>query len=43
MLIISKQLLSGFQRKSQKTPKREIERAERLMKKYYMEKQEYEN
>ena len=36
-------LLSGFQKKSQKTPKSEIDRAERLMKEYYMEKQEYEN
>ena len=31
-------LLNGFQKKTQKTPKKEIERAERLMKKYYQEK-----
>jgi len=28
-------LLSGFQKKSQKTPKREIEKAERLKKEYF--------
>ena len=31
-------LLSGFQKKTQKTPPKEIERAERLMKEYYEEK-----
>ncbi|MEM9857251.1 MAG: type II toxin-antitoxin system RelE/ParE family toxin [Bacteroidota bacterium] len=31
-------LLNGFQKKTQKTPSREIERAERLMKEYYKEK-----
>ena len=31
-------LLSGFQKKTQKTPPKEIERAERLMKEYYKEK-----
>lgn len=31
-------LLSGFQKKSQKTPHQEIERAERLKKAYYEEK-----
>jgi phage-related protein len=31
-------LLSGFAKKSQRTPKREIEKAERLMKKYRSEK-----
>lgn len=30
-------VLNGFQKKSQKTPKNEIERAERLMRKYYDE------
>ncbi|WP_416868190.1 MAG: type II toxin-antitoxin system RelE/ParE family toxin [Imperialibacter sp.] len=30
-------VLNGFQKKSQKTPKIEIERAERLMRKYYDE------
>ncbi len=33
-------LLSGFQKKTQKTPRREIEKAERLMKEYYIEKGE---
>ena len=32
-------LLSGFQKKTQKTPKGEIERAVRLMSEYYEEKQ----
>ena len=32
-------LLNGFQKKSQKTPKKEIERAERLMKEYYQDKE----
>ncbi|MCG8390253.1 MAG: type II toxin-antitoxin system RelE/ParE family toxin [Cytophagales bacterium] len=37
-------LLNGFQKKSQKTPKMEIERAERLMKEYYQYKaNEYGN
>lgn len=31
-------LLSGFQKKTQKTPKKEIEKAERLKKEYYDEK-----
>jgi phage-related protein len=31
-------LLTGFQKKTQKTPKGEIERAERLMNEYYNEK-----
>lgn len=31
-------LLNGFQKKTQKTPKKEIERAERLMKEYYRDK-----
>ncbi len=31
-------LINGFQKKSQKTPKNEIELAERLRKKYYEEK-----
>ncbi len=33
-------LLNGFQKKTQKTPKKEIERAERLMKEYYQDKRE---
>ena len=33
-------LLNGFQKKTEKTPKTEIERAERLMKKYYEERNE---
>lgn len=32
-------LLNGFQKKTQKTPKKEIERAERLMKDYYQDKE----
>ncbi|WP_439488699.1 type II toxin-antitoxin system RelE/ParE family toxin [Algoriphagus sp.] len=32
-------LLNGFQKKSQKTPKVEIERARRLRKEYYDEKE----
>ena len=32
-------VLNGFQKKSQKTPKKEIERAERLMKEYYQDKE----
>lgn len=32
-------LLNGFQKKSQKTPKQQINRALRLMKEYYNEKQ----
>ena len=31
-------LLTGFQKKTQKTPKSEIQRAEKLMKEYYNEK-----
>jgi len=31
-------LLSGFQKKTQKTPKNEIERAEKLKKEYYEDK-----
>lgn len=31
-------LLNGFQKKTDKTPKNEIEKAERLMKKYYENK-----
>ncbi|WP_207155699.1 type II toxin-antitoxin system RelE/ParE family toxin [Prevotella herbatica] len=31
-------LLSGFQKKTQKTPKREIERAERIKAEYYNDK-----
>lgn len=31
-------LLNGFQKKSQKTPKSEIEKAERLMNEYYKDK-----
>jgi phage-related protein len=31
-------LLNGFQKKTQKTPKKEIERASKLMFKYYQEK-----
>ena len=31
-------LLNGFQKKTQKTPKNELEKALRLMKKYYSEK-----
>lgn len=31
-------LLTGFQKKTQKTPKEEIKRAERLMDEYYQEK-----
>ncbi len=33
-------LLSGFQKKSQKTPKQELERALQLKKQYYKEKEE---
>lgn len=33
-------LLTGFIKKTQKTPKREIDRAVRLMKEYYKEKEE---
>ena len=37
-------LLNGFQKKTQKTPKKEIERAERLMNDYYQDKaNEYGN
>ena len=32
-------LFNGFQKKTQKTPKREIDRAKRLMKEYFNEKQ----
>jgi phage-related protein len=32
-------LINGFQKKSQKTPKREIERAEKLKKQYFDEKE----
>lgn len=35
-------LLSGFQKKSQKTPPEEIKRAVRLMEEYYKEKEEQE-
>ena len=31
-------LVNGFQKKSQKTPKREIEKAEKLKKQYFDEK-----
>ena len=31
-------LLNGFQKKTQKTPKNELEKALRLMKEYYQEK-----
>jgi phage-related protein len=31
-------LLNGFQKKTEKTPKKEIEKASRLMKKYFTEK-----
>jgi phage-related protein len=31
-------LFNGFQKKSQKTPKNEIEKAERIMKKYFKQK-----
>jgi len=31
-------LFNGFQKKSQKTPKNEIEKAERLMKEYFQSK-----
>ena len=34
-------LLNGFQKKTQKTPKREIDKALGLMKQYYDEKSEY--
>ena len=33
-------LLNGFMKKTQKTPKKEIEKALRLMKEYYKEKEE---
>ena len=33
-------LLNGFQKKSQKTPKKEIEKAKRLMNEYFNEKKE---
>jgi len=33
-------LLNGFQKKTQKTPKSEIEKAEKLMKEYFNEKEE---
>lgn len=36
-------LLSGFQKKTQKTPKREIEKAISLMNEYFTEKKQYEN
>jgi len=32
-------LLNGFQKKTQKTPKKEIEKATRLMSEYFIEKQ----
>jgi phage-related protein len=32
-------LLSGFQKKTQKTPKKEIDRAVRLMQEYFNEKE----
>lgn len=35
-------LLSGFQKKTQKTPSKEIKRAEKLMKEYFKEKSEEE-
>ena len=34
-------LLSGFQKKTTKTPKRELDRAVRLMKQYFLEKNNY--
>lgn len=36
-------LLSGFQKKTQKTPPEEIKKAERLMKEYYEEKKKEDN
>lgn len=33
-------LINGFQKKTQKTPKREIEKAIRIMNSYYKEKKE---
>ena len=36
-------LLSGFKKKSKKTPKKEIEKAKALMKQYYSEKNENNN
>lgn len=36
-------LLSGFQKKTQKTPSREIEKAVNLMKEYYEEKRKEAN
>ncbi|MDK2979368.1 MAG: hypothetical protein PWP52_2082 [Bacteroidales bacterium] len=33
-------LLNGFQKKTQKTPKREIEKAQKLMKEYYKQKEQ---
>lgn len=33
-------LINGFQKKTQKTPKKEIEKAERLKKEYFNEKEE---
>lgn len=35
-------LLSGFQKKTQKTPKKEIDRAVRLMREYFNEKEKEE-
>lgn len=36
-------LLSGFQKKTQKTPKREIDKAVKLMDEYYIEKKKEKN
>jgi phage-related protein len=36
-------LLNGFQKKTQKTPKSEIEKANKLMKEYYNEKTHKDN
>ena len=36
-------LFNGFQKKSQKTPKNEIDRASKLKEEYFAEKKEFEN
>jgi len=36
-------LFNGFQKKTQKTPKKEIEKAERIMKEYFEEQKNKEN
>ncbi len=36
-------LFNGFQKKTQKTPKKEIEKAERIMKEYFEEQKRQEN